>query len=227
MMPQALGAAHVKRLGDRREPERLAGVDRDVEVVAHHAREGVQVARGRVARLGAGDVEAADPLVAVAQRQLGDLEAAGLLPHGRAEHPHGQLAARGAALEAGQDRLDDLVELEPGPDVQLGGEADLGVDDPVVGEVLGALGGHPLQRLARLHDRHRVGERLQVEDEVVPVGAVRDHLAQLLGVARGQAAVARLAGQLDNRPRAQAAVEVVVQQDLGGADDVAGVELHA
>ena len=115
--PRAPGARRRTRAAPRRrrEPEGLAGVDRDVEVVAHHAREGVQVARGRVARLGAGDVEAADALVAVAQRQLGDLEAARLLAHGRAEHPHGQLAARGAALEAGQDRLDDLVEARARP----------------------------------------------------------------------------------------------------------------
>ena len=45
-----------------------------------------------------------------------------------------------------EHRLDDLVEGQAAVDVQLGGEADLGVDDAVVREVLGALGGDPHER---------------------------------------------------------------------------------
>ena len=51
--------------------------------------------------------------------------------------------------EAGEDRLDDLVEGEAALEVQLGGEADLGVDDAVVGQVGGALGGDPFEGVAR------------------------------------------------------------------------------
>ena len=64
------------------------------KLLAHHAGEGVQVARRGIAGLGPRDVEAAHALVAVAQGQLGDLQAAGPLAHGRAQHPHGQVAAR-------------------------------------------------------------------------------------------------------------------------------------
>ena len=45
--------------------------------------------------------------------------------------------------EALLHRLDDLDEREAARDVQLGGVADLGVDDAVGREVLGALGGDP------------------------------------------------------------------------------------
>jgi hypothetical protein len=110
--------------------------------------------------------------------------------------------------------------------VELGGEADLGVDDPVVGEVLGALGGHALQRLAGLHHRHRVGERLQVEDQVVAVGAAGDDLGQLPRVGGGEAVVAGLARQLHDGPRPQAPVQMVVEHDLRGAADCLDVQAH-
>ena len=54
---EAVGAAPLDRLPDRRQAERLAGVDGEVGVLALEVLEGVEVAGGRVARLGAGDVE--------------------------------------------------------------------------------------------------------------------------------------------------------------------------
>ena len=44
---QPLGPAELERLPDRRQPERLAGVDRDVEVLAADVVEGVEVAGRR------------------------------------------------------------------------------------------------------------------------------------------------------------------------------------
>ena len=55
---------------------------------------------------------------------------------------------RRCPLEAGEHGLDGLVEGEALLDAQLGRHADLGVDDAVVGQVLDALGGHPLDGLA-------------------------------------------------------------------------------
>ena len=70
--------------------------------------------RRRVARLGAGDVEADDAVVAIAHGQLGDLERAGGLAHGRdegADRDGPALAA--AAAEALEHRPPtDLVERE-------------------------------------------------------------------------------------------------------------------
>ena len=59
---EALGARELERLPDRREPERLAGMDRDVEVLASDQVEGVEIAGGRIALLGTGDIEADDPI---------------------------------------------------------------------------------------------------------------------------------------------------------------------
>ena len=90
---------------------------------------------------------------------------------------------------------------------------------PSAGEVLRALGGHPDQRVLGLHHADRVLERLEVEVEVVSVGALVEPLGQLVDVGRGKG-MARVAGQVDHGGGAEAAVEVVVQDDLGGPPDL-------
>jgi len=133
---------------DRLEPERLAGVDREVEVLAPNELEGVQVSRGRVAGLGAGDVEPAHAAVAPAHRELGDLHrAGGRLPDGAQQKAHRDVPAFCSPAEAGQRGLYDLVEGHPRLEVQLRREAHLGVDHAVGSEVLDALGGDPLECL--------------------------------------------------------------------------------
>ena len=66
-VPEALRAAELERLPDRRQPEALAGVDRDVEVLLADLVEGLEVARRAVAGLWPGDVEADDARVALAE----------------------------------------------------------------------------------------------------------------------------------------------------------------
>ena len=66
---EALGAAQLQGLPDRRQAERLAGVDRDLAVGPGDLLERGEVPGRRVAGLAAGDVEADDARVAVAQRQ--------------------------------------------------------------------------------------------------------------------------------------------------------------
>ena len=100
--------------------------------------------------------------------------------------------------------------------MQLGREAHLGVDHAVGGEVLGALRGHALDGVARLHDADGVVERLEVAARGRAVGALGGTSGQLVGIGRRQPVVADLVGQLDDRRRAQAAVEVVVQEHLRG-----------
>ena len=70
-----------------------------------------------------------------------------------------------AAPEPARDGLDDGLGGEP-RDVQLGGEADLRVDDAVGGEVDDGFGGDPLERSGGLHHGQRVLERGQVLQEV-------------------------------------------------------------
>ena len=74
--------------------------------------------------------------------------------------------------EAGEHGLDDPLEREAAGHVQLGGEAELGVDDTVGGEVERALAGDPGQLLLRLHHGDGVREGLQVALERAGVGGV-------------------------------------------------------
>jgi hypothetical protein len=62
-------------------------------------------------------------------------------------------------------------------------------------------------------------EGLEVQVEVVAVGALGEPPRQLAGVGGGQC-VAHLAGQLDDRGGPQPAVQVVVQEDLRGSPDL-------
>jgi hypothetical protein len=82
-MTETLGATPLERLPDRGEPEALAGVDREVEVLPGDVVEGIEVAAGWEAGLRAGDVEPDDPGVAPADGELRDLER----PGGRARIP--------------------------------------------------------------------------------------------------------------------------------------------
>ena len=130
-------------------------------------------------------------------------------------------AARLATLpETVEHGLDHLVQAEPALGVQLGREPHLGVHDPVGGQVLGAFGGDPAQRVRGLHHPDRVPEGVQVDLQVTAVRTLGEPLGQLFFVVGGQAVVARLAGQLEDGPRPQAAVQVVVQQDLRDGPDL-------
>ena len=77
------------------QPERLTGVDGEVGVLALEVLERVEVPGRRVARLGAGDVEAGHAAVALGDGELGDLHRAGLVAHGGEQLPHHDPAARG------------------------------------------------------------------------------------------------------------------------------------
>ena len=93
----------------------------------------------------------------------------------------------------------------------------LGVHDAIGRQVLGALGRDPLDRIARLHDRDRVPESLEIELERLPVGAAREPCRQLVGIGRRQVAIADLGRELDHAARPKPAVEMVVEQHLGCA----------
>ena len=126
-----------------------------------------------------------------------------------------QVGAGRTAAEAGEHRLDHLVERQALLGAELGREAHLGVDDAVGGEILRALVGDPFDRVAVLHHADGVGERLEVEHEVVALGAAVEPRREVVDVGGRQGVVAVLAGQLDHGLRPQPAVEVVVEQRLG------------
>ena len=128
-----------------------------------------------------------------------------------------------AVAEAGEDSVQDLVEREPGDGVELGREADLGIDDTVGGKVLGALERHPFERVAMLHHADGVSERLEVQHEVVAFGAAVEPRRELGDVVGRQAGVPELVSELDDRAWAYATVEVIVEQRLGRSRDEVGV----
>jgi len=133
---QALRPAELERLPDRGEPEGLAGVDREVEVLVSDQLEGVEVPGRRVSRLRSRDVEAEHPGVAVTDRQLGDLDRARRLAHGAQQQAGDGRPALRAAPDSGSGRFDHLVQAQALAQVLLRSEPDLGVHDPVVGQVL-------------------------------------------------------------------------------------------
>ncbi len=126
-----------------------------------------------------------------------------------------EVGAGRAASEPGEHRLHHLVEGEALLGAQLGRQAHLGVHDAVGGEVLRALVGDPFDRVAVLHHADGVGEGLEVEHEVVALGAAVEPGGELVDVGGRELRVAVLLGELDHRGGPQPAVEVVVEQDLG------------
>ena len=135
----------------------------------------------------------------------------------------GRPAARGllhAGGEAGQHRLGDRLQAEAVLGVELRGEADLGIDDPVVGQVLDALAGDTLERLRRLHHGDRVLEAFEVADQVPAWRLGHEPAAELVWVLGREVLVADGVRQLHDRRRPEPAVEMVVEEHLGGAADL-------
>jgi hypothetical protein len=127
------------------------------------------------------------------------------------------------AAVAVEHRLDGLLEGHAAGE-QLRRHAHLGVHDAVRGQVQGALAGHPVHGVGPLHHADGVRERLQVAHQRAGVGRPPEPQAQRRGVVGRQVAVAELVGQLEHGLRAQAAVQVVVQENLGGAAEGLGVQ---
>ena len=223
-MAEPLGAAPLERLVDRRQAERFARVDRQVEILVADMVEGVEVARRPVAGLRPGDVEAHDALVAPAHGEAGDLGRSFELAHRRNERPDDDPGAggRGPPLALAETVLDGLhhpVERQAALDVEFRRAAHLGIRDAVRGEILGALGRDPDERVALLHDADGVGKRLEVQLERLSICAASEPGREIVDVRRRQATVLELARQVDDRRRTKAAVEVIVEQRLRSRAD--------
>ncbi len=216
---EAQGPAVEERAADGLEAVGLARVHGAGHPLARQQVERPLHAGRREARLGPGDVEAHDAAVAVADGELRDLGAAVEVAHGADELADADGSARlldaaHGLLDAGLHGLDRLVERQPAGEVLLRRPADLAVDDAVVRQVLDELAGDAREVLLRLHGGDGDVEGLQVLHERSRVGAGAEPLAERLGTRGGQLE-ADLVGDLDDRPGAEAAVEVVVQGDLG------------
>ena len=218
---EPVGAAPLDRLPDRRQPERLAGVDGEVGVLALEVLERVQVPGGRVARLGAGDVEADHARVAVgappARRSPSTRAAC------RIAVSSWRTTIRPAAPRPSPSPKPSLTasttssRVSPLCDVLLGGVADLGVDHAVRGQVLARTRGRPGAARRRSASPRRCGRTSPGSAPASRSRPPRRTSGPASPASSAGQLVADLGGEVDDRLRAQPAVEVVVEQHLGGA----------
>ena len=185
-----------------------------VEIGALDELERIEMAGRRITSLGTGDVEADDTFVTELDGEFSDFVAARGGAHRGENRVDGEVRAASAAAEPGEHRAHDLVERQPRFGVQFWRETHLGVHHVVGGEILRALERHTLDRVTVLHHADGVRERLEIEHEVVALGAAVEPLLQIGHVGGRQLAVAELVRQLDHCLGAQTPVEVVVEQCL-------------
>ena len=223
-MAKPVGPAKRQRLLDRGQTEGLPGVNREARVVRPHVFERVQMPRRRIAGFGTGDIETDDTPIAEPNGQLGDIARPRGMTHRRHQAPHryGPTGSRGGLLpisEAGQYGLDHLIEGQPASQMQFGGEPDLRVHHVVRCEILDALQCDAVQRFSGLHHCDGVRERLEVADQRSAVRGSAEPGCQFRRIDAGQTVVADLPGDIDDRRGPQTAVQVIVQQRLGGLLD--------
>jgi ethanolamine utilization microcompartment shell protein EutS len=214
-MADAVGPAPLDGLPDRILAEGLAGVDGDVEIGALDEMEGFHVALGRVAALVAGKVESDHPAAAVGDRQLGHFQRGTRIqiPHRTDDQPPLDPGLLPAAVAAGQHRVHHVFEREAAGGMESGVETQLDVANVLGGGVEDRLPRHPFQRRLVLHHRDGRGETLQIQRQAAAPGAAVEPGRQFPRRACRQIHPGAF-GQLEDRCRAQAAVEVLVQQDL-------------
>ena len=167
-----------------------------------------------VASLVAGEVEAGD--ASVAERNRGARHLDVLLRRGRSPCHHAQTrlhtASTSGGLRTGGDGVDHLVQRQPLLEVEPGRPLQLHEPHAVGCLVLHQLRGHPLQRVAVLHDRDRQIERAQ-QVLLRPGVRGRDQRVEH-SVPRRRRLDAVATTQLDRRVRPQRPIEVQVQLRL-------------
>ena len=200
----------------------------EMRVLPTHVLEGVKMPGGRETCFRAGDVESGDLLIAKRDTQFGDLPRPRRVPHrsqqqSRTDKVTGLGGGSGTGRDPVQHSLHDLVQRQTAHGVQLRCEPDLGVDDPVGGQILDAFRRHPDQRLPGLHHGCGVHECLQVPFQRPGVRRLGEPARQVGHDRRRQAVITIPVGEIDQRRGPQTAVQMVVQQDLRcGGDGVGG-----
>ena len=222
----AVRAAPLDGLPDAFLAERFAGMNRDVEVLALDVVERVDVFLRRETAFLAGQVESDDAALAEVHGELRHLERPLQVPHGADDHAVLDAEVVLPALEARQHGGHDLVPVESLVDVENRREARLDVHHAVAVHVFDHFVGDAFERLGGLHDAAGVREALEIERQAAALGAAVKPLGEIAGVGGREAVVTLLPGQLDDRLRPQAAVEMIVQQHLGQRSNRPFVNLH-
>jgi hypothetical protein len=157
-MADPVGPQVVEGLGDRRQPERLAGMDGDPRAASPRHLERLQVIGGREPGLRTGDVEShhPGPRQRTAASAASSVRAA--LPHPVDDQPI-PIPWSAPAGEAVPAPLRDVVDGPARRECSTRSEPDLGVDDPSAARSTSRLVRHPFEGISRLQDGDRVIER--------------------------------------------------------------------
>jgi len=146
------GGTQVEGSGDRLDPGGFPGMDGDAEtgVTCVSNRGGMEV--GRESDLGTSQVKAHHAAAGPATGRRRRRQRMGPVPQGRADQSDFDAEIVGVA-QASEHSLDGFVHRQRQGGVGFRCKANLGVDDPIVGEVLDAITGDALQGRSGLHDR--------------------------------------------------------------------------
>ena len=119
-----------------------------------------------------------------------------------------------AALEAFEHGAHHFVPMEFPGRMEDRRETRLDVHHTVFMHLLHHFVGDAFEALLRLHHTTRVREPFQIHRQTAPLSAAVKPLGQLACVCCRKRFVVLVSGQLDRRLGSQAAIEMVVQEDL-------------
>lgn len=206
------GGPQVEGSGDGLDPGGFPGMNGDTEtgVTSMSNRSAMEIRRESDLRTG--QIEAHRAAVRPATGRLGHRQRVGLVPQRRADESDFDAEIVGVA-QASEDGLDGVVHRHSLRSVGFWCKANLGVDDPIVGEVLDAVSGHPLEGMGGLHHRQRVPEHFQVANQARYLRLSLQGSGQLARIGGGQTSIAGEVGEVDQGLGTQATIEVVMEED--------------
>ena len=218
---EAVRAAELQRLPDARHAEGFARVERGIEIRALNRGERLGVFLRRMPRFLAREIEPDDAIAAKIDGEFRRLQRVRAVAHGADDDAPLHAILFLPASQPVQHRAHDGLIRQSALAVKARGKAHLGIDHAVMEHVLDELEGHALQRGPRLHHANGVLEAFEVERERAAIRAAKKPRGQFLGVAGRETGVIFRLREIDDGLRAQAAVEVFMEQDFGQ-----GLEIH-
>jgi len=142
-----------------------------VEVLSLYVLECIEVTSRWVSCFGPSYVEPDHTKIAMSDRKLGDLQRAGLVAHRSDENAENDPGLGRSGFETPAHRHHNFVESHAIFGVQLGRETNLAIHNAIFGKVDAALVRDPLDRFWCLHDTNRVGEGVEVKNQIETIRA--------------------------------------------------------
>ncbi len=180
---------------------------------------GGQVGVRRKTTLGTGQIEADHPVIAHTDGQTGYLQGIVPVAHGNDDQTGSDSSFSLAAPETGQSSFHHLLDRDLIGGQEGRSEPNLGVYDPVGGQIQRRLEADALDGLRGAHHRDRVPEGLKVSFER-PGLALIEPVGESFRIIGRQVLVAGFPGQFDDGLHPQPTIEMVVENDLGKSREV-------